>query len=422
MFFFQLKDSLMEKAVLLSQGVKLSLKTVVSQALARGLKILSDECATANQPGSQIVPSSAKIHTRREYVNAYLCENWQHKSNQELAQDLGLSVASIKCYLSSLGLHRQRSLPIKIKTRNVETGLRKENESNKQHIADARILHRSQNDELIASHWQQESDYKLARRLEVPITTIIRRRRKLGLHRRQGGFGKDGLITRLKEMGTATLEHMLTQDGYTMTDVVRVHNLHISRERMRQLLEKLGVKHSADDRLPEWTIMRMARQQENMNLANKEWLNEQLQHSSGISDLASQLAVDTQRLAKIIHFFKLTHPSFRKLGREVVDLECAGCGKDFKRLRRWVEQRKKQFPNPLEATFFCKAGCGTFEGGKYPVRKKQERQTFVKEHWPMSDEELAKALTVTEACIKRYRAELDLHYDAAGRPIPPVFQ
>lgn len=252
--------------------------------------------------------------------------------------------------------------------------------------------------------------------------TIANHRKRLGLmrsHNRSGSENK--LIDKIKEIGTHIVENMLIRGGFSTVDILRKYQIRTSRERFRQLCVKLHIKHSPEDRvLPEWDIARLAHQQENMNLANKEWLNEQLQNSKGIADLAAQLAVDGNRLAKIIHLFKLTHPSFHKLGREVVELKCAGCGKKFKRLRRWVQQKEKMFPG---STYRCKPGCGNFGQGKFSARKKQERQMFVKEHWlTMTDKKLAKALKVGVVCIKRYRAELGLHYDTAGRPIPPAFQ
>ncbi|TSC68589.1 MAG: hypothetical protein G01um101470_1167, partial [Parcubacteria group bacterium Gr01-1014_70] len=338
-------------------------------------------------------------------VDTYLKENWAKKSKQELADDLGLQVSTIDVYLSRLRLPRHTVPTDQLKQyHNIHEGL-----SLRQQL-------KAQIEKVIKECWETETDRALALQLGVSTFAIRRYRLDLGLKRRVSPWSgrNERLIDRIKQIGELVVEDLLIKEGYTSTEVIRLHDIRTSRERFRQVIMKLNIKHSPEERMmPEWLIHRYARQQGNMNLADKEWLNEQLQNSFGIAELAAQLSVAEFRLAKIIHLFGLTHPSFRKLGRDVVNLVCASCGKEFKRLRRWVKRKEKMFPG---SKFVCKSGCGNFR-----KQKKLKRLEYVKKHWPrLSDGELAKALGVGDATIKRYRAELGLSFDGAGSPIDPV--
>lgn len=405
MVVIHIKSEFVKKMERMAEMLHLALEVVIERAWEEGICSLE-----------RLLPGSVK--GIKVELKQYFREHAARKTVEELATDLCLKPSTVRVYLSRLKLRASRpalknnsAAPVKQKSLKPSCTAVKQT-----HIADT-----------IKEYFLTETDEQIALRLGESIKIIQAHRRKLCLKRPTSFFSSEGpTLKRIKEIGSEAIENMLTREGYMSTDVTKELHIRVSRERFRQLMVKLNIKHSVEDRVtPDWDIQRLARQQGNMNLANKEWLNEQLQSSRGIADLGAKLGVDYNRLARIIHLHKLTYPSFRKYGREVVELTCAGCGKTFKRLKRWVDQKVRKSPN---SRFNCKPGCGNTKlnlrrHGHHAGQKEHERCDFVQQNWTtMTDEEMANHLKVSISSIKRHRYELGLHYDSRRNRILSVLQ
>lgn len=190
-----------------------------------------------------------------------------------------------------------------------------------------------------------------------------------------------------------------------MTEYLRLKNFHCSRQRIEQVAVELGLKHSPQDRAPEWEFMRKARKLGNLDFANREWLAERLSKAISIASLAAELGVDEENLYFFIRGFKLTHPLIRKYGTMTVDLVCAQCGGGFKRLKRWVDQAHKRATGKVPE-FFCSTSCV----GKRNWRKEPERyKLFIRENWQdMSDAQMAEELGLAQKTVAQKRQAIGL--------------
>ncbi len=224
---------------------------------------------------------------------------------------------------------------------------------------------------LIREHWQTKSDVEIGKLLDPPLgrSGVHRLRLQLGLKRKRGTPIKKecrGIIDREE------FERMITQEGYTMREYFREKNISWSTQRMGQLAEELGVRHAPQDRTFEWKLWRKARHLGNINLAKREWLEEQLLQAVSLQFLAASIGIDEYSLHFFVRSFGLTHPSIRKYGVMTVDLVCKKCGTPFPRLKRWVDRRIKN-ANGRELEFFCSNSCS----GQYNKERAAERKECV---------------------------------------------
>jgi hypothetical protein len=210
-------------------------------------------------------------------------------------------------------------------------------------------------DDLIRQHWKTKGDAEIGRLIEPNASrgSVHRRRLELNL-KKVSGRKNNSEIRKLIEQNE--FEQMVVHDGYTMTEYMKFKNIHCSRERLRQIVEDMGLKHSPENRAPEWFVMRRARQLGNMNLANREWMTEKVANAVSLTGLAAELGISDYDLNPSIKFFKLGGRFHRKT-RETVPLVCANpaCRKSFVRLKRWVDARHKNAGE--EAPVFCSPKC-----------------------------------------------------------------
>lgn len=145
--------------------------------------------------------------------------------------------------------------------------------------------------------------------------------------------------------------------GTCMVPICHVKCTHYcSPERVRQIVEELGLKHLPEDRKPEWRLIRKARRVGHLELADRQWLAEKITCYHSMARLAAELQVEDKDLLLFIREFDLSHPSFRKHGAQTVNLVCTKCGTKFARLRKWVDRRMKN-AGGHQPEFFCDQSC-----------------------------------------------------------------
>lgn len=259
---------------------------------------------------------------------------------------------------------------------------------------------------LIINHWETKSDWDIGRLMTPNISGINVRyqRLELGLKKTKERIRNRGIKDTIDR---EEFERMVTHDGYTMTEYLELKNLSFTRQRLEQIANELGVKHSPKDRAPNWIFMRKARKLGNLNLSDSKWLAEQLSKAPSLQSLAAKLGIDEYNLHFFIRRYNLTHPNIRKYGVMTVDLTCAECGTEFKRLKRWVDKRLKRSKeeNPK---FFCSTSCsGKHNKARFEQRrlegvvlkkrgksaKTDSKNIFIRENYlGMSDQEMAEEL------------------------------
>jgi hypothetical protein len=373
MFLLKLEDRDLDRLKRAAQRMRI--ERAARLAFLNGLRQLENNSA-----------KSCLSKEREDELNAVVLKHWETKDDCEIGR---LMSPEVSCDI--------------VRRRRYALGLQKKGP----HAPAQKRLNA-----LIKKHWKRMSDTEIGRLVEPHVSrgTVVTHRLALGLKRPRGS-GRRSAIR--KAINCKEFERMVLCEGYTMTEYLQLKKLHCSRERLRQIVEELGLKHSPEDRAPQWELQRRARKVGNLNLANREWLAKRLARSLGLAALAAQLGVDEENLTFFVRKFGLTHPSFRKHGVETVDLVCTQCGKGFKRLRRWVDQRTKS-TNGKAAEFFCCQSCSGLYNRKRRQQRARRQGTFIRKNWRvMSDSRMGKVLKVSAKTVGGKRYQLKLHRSAS---------
>ncbi len=423
MFFLKLEGDDLERLLKLAADKKgTPVERLARLAFLKGLRLLAKADAETNT--SELL-GEKQSYTRRkpiEETKAYIRENWQQETDEQMGTALGYGWGRIRDFRREMGLLRPKG------RRDKPTSTTESEPSTSR--TDKRNQKFAQLDALIREHWETKDDGDIGRMLEPSVgrMKVRARRYELGLKKVQGAKRDKVVGGSIREVVDGEeFERMVLREGYTMTEYLKLKNLTCTRERLRQVAEDLGLKHSPEDRAPEWVLVRLARKLGNLNLANREWLAEKVAAATSMVALAAELRIKDYDLFIFIRAFKFTHPSFRKHGAEVVNLVCAKCGTDFTRLKRWVDQRRnKANGHGDELEFYCSVSCA----GKYDraasrnrretemspetqrlqklKREKVERETtFISENWQtMSDAQLAEGLGCSTHSVEDKRLAL----------------
>ena len=201
-------------------------------------------------------------------------------------------------------------------------------------------------DSFIRANWEKMTDGDMGRALGCVGTKIAKRRNQLGLRRIQGGGARKKIQVALtKEI----LEKMLTEDGLTLADIGR--NNGVSRERIRQIADNLGVSY---ERKPMWWANYWGKPE----LGNKEYVEQMLAEKGSASALARFLGLIDRsghiKIKKICAMHGIAVPKFRKSDFQgTVELKCAHCLSPFTIDKsRMTQLQKKGYGN-----FFCGKTC-----------------------------------------------------------------
>jgi hypothetical protein len=204
-----------------------------------------------------------------------------------------------------------------------------------------------------------DSDLISAPKFGLSVIAYKRLRIRLGfLHSRVCAVNNKKIEP--SDLGTSDeIRYALTEGGQTISDIIRDKGLPISRERARQIILEYGLTGKADQRRPIWYARRLVgkdRDELAINLANKDWVAEQVAGSGRVSALAAKLAITETRLECYLRKH-LDRVGLKPLNSwaTLVELKCSHCGGSIWRRKSLVESEKKRYPERTK--HFCNKMC-----------------------------------------------------------------
>lgn len=406
MFFLKIEEKDLKYLVDLNAKKGMPIDRLARLAFLTGLRQLMKN-GTVNEQNIPVQPAIVPL-INQEKTQSYIGLHWQEESDDQMAVTLGIPKSTVSINRYKMGLLRARGRPNKTVPENNEL----------------RLNLFEKIDLLITEHWETKDDSEIGRLMDPKVSGDFVRSRRFSLKlKKKVGFKREK--KNADKIEPIELERMLIFEGYTLSDYLSFKGINLSRERLRQIAENLGVKHSPEDRDPMWKITRRARQLGNINLANKAWLEDQMAVNDSMLNLAAKLGINEYNLFFFIRSFQITHPSFRKYGTQTVELVCTGCNKPFKRLKRWVDKRKKTSKGE-NLEYFCGSSCNglynmerarnrteltpkQIERSNIRATKKQYVNKFITDNWEsISDVEIGVVLKLATATIEHRRAALGL--------------
>jgi len=268
---------------------------------------------------------------RRDEVYGIIREQWMHKSDLELARELGFARGTVACYRSHLGLKRGNNI-----TAHKPPTLAQDE-------ASVTVKDSAGNDpatQFILMHYLTMSDGELGRSLGISRGAVVTKRLRLGLQRRRS----DGV--RL-QIDPDSLKEAVTNGGLTLTEFMSQNNIHVTRERMRQICDELGIISNHTTRTPLWYANRVGKPE----ISDKGWLEDQLREALGASALGVRLGIATWAINAQAKRLGID-PTFLRASVPLIKLQCAGpgCGRSFTR-------KKTLIRNPSQKVYFCNKVC-----------------------------------------------------------------
>lgn len=259
-------------------------------------------------------------------------------------------------------------------------------------------------DERILREWESSNDADIGRDVQSTSRDGVRHRRyALGLKRKIAGRRRS--IVRERTV-PSEFERMVLREGYTMTEYIRHKGLRCSRERVRQAAEELGLKHSPEDRSPEWYLFRKARGLGKIFLADREWFAAHIAQFESIAASAAAVNVSGADMLYFVQQFGLSHPALRK-SDVTVTLRCVVCKTNFVRLRGYVETRREKVGHG--ATFVCSQACAGSRRAELVQKRLEPVLSCITEQWAVrSDEQMATDLGIRTSKVKKWRIRLGL--------------
>jgi hypothetical protein len=356
MFFLKIKGSDLERLSKLANRRSTSIEAVTREVFVRGLQCIEsfERPQDPADPSLPELPYRSRPQAGFEACAAYIRSHWKEESDEYMAEILGERVGQVGYVRREMGLLRQRG------------GNRRLTEKDTGSEPDSKVplprRHRKTErlESLIRMHWLTHTDREIGKLMDPPVSraAVALCRYALGLKRevKNGMSQKRGVVRIGQAIDPAEFERMVLHEGYTMVDYMKHVGVSCTRERFRQVVEDLGLKHSPSDRTAGWKLKNRARKLNLPALADREWLAAQLETTESIPSLAAKLGVEVRTLFFFIRSFNLTHPSFRKHGTQRVELVCVNCGATFLRLKSLVKRQMKRNPEkPSE--FFCGLSC-----------------------------------------------------------------
>ncbi|MBU6232031.1 hypothetical protein KGP36_05245 [Patescibacteria group bacterium] len=295
-------------------------------------------------------------------------------SDEEMAKELGLSSLTIRQYRCNMGLTRLERASDRHSRLEVVKELTGEekaeilskpecsHETLSQNLRKPIGMIKRYRLDLAEKHMLEnsiaETDVIGASKVGLKTTDYKRLRIKLGFRRSRGGGHSNKKVDPC-ELGTVDeIRYALTEGGQTMSDIVRIKKLPISRERARQIISEYGLNGQANQRKPLWyahTLVGIENHELARNLADKSWVTKQLAESGGLRALAAKLGVTFGRLSTYLRYRLELDTGLEKSHGELVELKCSFCHSSFWRAKVSVERDKKKHPN--KTTHFCNKIC-----------------------------------------------------------------
>lgn len=188
----------------------------------------------------------------------------------------------------------------------------------------------------VRANWEKMTDGEMGRAFGCIGAQISRIRHRLGLRRKTGGDKHKKIQIAITKEG---LEKALTEEGLTLEEFAKKPRVSVSRERIRQIADNLGVKN---EKTPLWYANRLGKPE----LGNKEWLEKALAEKGSVSAVGNYLALrhgDVEKIKKIyamhgIVLQKQERPNFQG----TVELHCHHCTAAFTLNKSQMKQIEKK--------------------------------------------------------------------------------
>lgn len=217
-------------------------------------------------------------------------------------------------------------------------------------------------DELIRAHHATKSDGDIGRLMEPAVsrTKVYSRRLALGIKKPTGSaapilLSNAASIRDMVEKDKEEFQQLINERGYSMAEYIRFKGWTASRERLRQVVDDLGLKHAPQDRGPDWCLWRRARLLGNLRLMDEVWLRAQIALCPSHAAAAAALKIPEGDMHLFAGRFKIVSVTPRSA--KTVTLVCNYCQKPFERLQYLVDQakkrRKQQDSSTAQLLFYC---------------------------------------------------------------------
>lgn len=204
----------------------------------------------------------------------------------------------------------------------------------------------------IKENWQRMNDEEMAKHLQCSEAGVELRRLKLGLKRKRGCRKAEKTDFKSK-VSRQWLEKALNKDGQTEQEIAKMFG--VSRQRVHQVCKEWGI---AINRTPEWYANFYGKPE----LADKEWLEEQLKNPKSIHFLTREMKVCPARIKSQIEKLKVDPALITRWHAKRVKVICECCGAEIEKLESWIREGQKYH--------FCDKTCrGRWLGTNFGGRK-----------------------------------------------------
>lgn len=243
----------------------------------------------------------------------------------------------------------------------------------------------------IRENWQRMNDKEMAEHLQCSEIKVGLRRLKLGLKRRRGGGGKTRENGLKSKVSRQWLEKALNKDGQTEQGIAKMFG--VSRQRVCQLCQEWGI---AINRTPEWYANFYGKPE----LADKEWLEEQLKKPKSIRFLSREMKVSPATIKSQIERLKIDPVLITRWPAKRVKIICDFCGSEIVKLKSWIREGQKHH--------FCNRTCkgrwlGTNFGGMKSTWTEEEDDFIRANYFSMTDAKMAEHLGRSYAAVMNRR-------------------
>lgn len=299
------------------------------------------------------------------YYLKYINDNWQEKTDQEIAKFLKIDIDIVMYLRRALGFRKRGQRCMKWTESEIK---------------------------YLKVNWQKKTDQEIAQKLNRSVDAVKLKRSKFGLKRiYQTSYTWDTKI-----WSKAKFTKALNEDGYIPADIAR--ELNLSRERVRQIIEKYKIKVKPS---PKW----YANRYKCPKLADKQYLVSLLKKNKGnVSKVQNKLHVPKHKLMIVLKHYKIKYKSFKEK-KEIIKLKCTACNKT-------IHRDKQLLKNKNQKVFFCNRKCqgkwfGSFTSCLNPWTESED--DFLKSNWQeKTDKELAKELGRSASAVTQRRNKFKL--------------
>lgn len=283
---------------------------------------------------------------RREERKLFIQTHWESMNDSEMASQLRCSKITIALLRHILGLHRVRqgnkkdlvSAPNAVRVNHFApsplTAEQKEfvqtnmatmtgrQIATKLECAVASVMQARNEivEQFIRANWETMTDGEMGRELGRNRAYISLARNRLELRRKAGGYSRRKILLPLSKN---ELEKALTEEGLTLEEYGRKPGIGVTRERIRQLADQIGV---SQEKKPSWYANRWGKPE----LGDKEWVEKELAAKGSVPAFAASLAISCAKIRRICSLHEITPPVWRhSLFQGTVQLHCYHCSASF---------------------------------------------------------------------------------------------